>query len=160
MADAALSTVLDTAVNAVEKERNSQHKISINQVVEQLNEDDQQTESSAQATQRWHYPGDRGRESSPSEPKQPNSKEHAAKYDRRTTPLGNRNTAVCVKLLVVGYAGENDECSTNEQAHDHTEQGQAANARIHAVHPLENNGISCQETIEKTVDETEVNRHS
>lgn len=50
IADAALWTVLDDGKRCSRDRKYSQHEISINQVVEQLDEDDQKTKPSEKAT--------------------------------------------------------------------------------------------------------------
>jgi len=95
MADAALHCIkLDFSQMAIKRVNNLQHKISVNGIVEQLYENNQQSEPSKQSTERGHNPGDLVREPGPSKPEQPSSKENPADDNRRQTPSGDRNTAV------------------------------------------------------------------
>lgn len=136
-----------------------QHEIRINQIIKQLDEHNQQPEAREEATERRRNPRHVGREARPSEPEDTRREERPANNHRRETPFGHRHAGIRLQLLVVRPARkQTDVGAADEQADDHPEERQPADAGVHVVHPLVDEAVRRQEAVQQPVDETEIER--
>lgn len=129
------------------------HKIRINEVIQALQENRHEAEPAAQAGQRGHDPVDVLGVAGPREPEQPHGESDAADDDLGQTPLGHRHVVVGRQLALVARLPEHDEGAGQQLARDHAEVGQAADAQVHAVDLLEDDGVGREEEVEDAVDE-------
>lgn len=129
------------------------HQIRINEVIQALQENGHQTEAAAQAGQRGHDPVDVLGVAGPREPEQADRESNAADDDLGQAPLGHRHVVVGRQLALVARLPEDDEGAGQQLAHDHAEVGQAADAQVHAVDLLEDDGVGREEEVEDAVDE-------
>ena len=88
-----------------------QDKVGVNDVVEQLDENAQQSKSREQPAQRRDNPRNGVREPRPSEPEKSSSEEDASEDNYWQTPFWNPDTAVGSQLLLIRRVRAHDERS-------------------------------------------------
>jgi hypothetical protein len=92
----------------------------------------------------------------PAEPKDANGEANASGDDFRETPLGNRHVVVRGEFPVVSGLADEDQDAGEQLSDDHAEKRETADAEIHVVDALENEGVGGQEEVQEAVDEGHV----
>lgn len=89
----------------------------------------------------------------PCEPEEADGEGHAAHDDLGQAPLGDGPVVVGGQLALVARLAQDDQGAGEQLADDHAEVGEAADAEVHAVDLLEDDGVGGEEEVEDAVDE-------
>lgn len=89
----------------------------------------------------------------PGEPEEADGEGNAADDDLGQAPLGDGDVVVGGELALVAGLADDDESAGEQLANDHAEVGEAADAEVHAVDLLEDDGVGGEEEVEDAVDE-------
>jgi hypothetical protein len=92
----------------------------------------------------------------PAEPKDANGEADPSSDDFRETPFRDRHVVVCSEFPVVSGLADEDQDAGEQLSDDHAEKGKTADAEIHVVDALENEGIGGQEEVQEAVNEGHV----
>lgn len=122
-----------------------QHQVCVNEVIQRLQKNAEETEAGHQTRQSWHDPMHVSSISRPAEPEKAQAEGHAADDGRWKAPFRNGNAIVRRELSVVVTLGEDDICASQQHPEHHPEVREAADTGIEAVNLLENDRIGCKE---------------
>ena len=123
---------------------NLQHEISINEIIEQLQEYRQQSKAGEEAGQGGRDPVDVGPVAGPGEPEEADGEADGADHHGRQAPLGHGDVVVRRQLPLVVALGGEDVHAGEQHARDHAEEGEAADARVEAADLLEGDWVGCE----------------
>ena len=131
-----------------------EHKIRIDEIIKQAQEDSEDAEAREQTRQRGHDPGNGvPLIARPAEPEQAAREGEAAEDGDGETPFRDGDVVVVFEFADVGGVEEDHDDEGDAFAHHHAEVGEARLALVEAVFAFEDEGVSGQEEIEETVDE-------
>ena len=121
IADAALWAVRFWWVQKgkVEGTENLQHKIGVNEVIERLEEDREETEACQETGKGGHDPVDAGFVAGPPKPEQPACEGYTTHDDRGKTPFRDGHVVVRRQFSIVGWLREHNVQPGQEHSDNH-----------------------------------------
>lgn len=130
-----------------------EHEISVDKVVEGLQEDCQESETGQKTRKGRCDPVDLLLVTSPCEHEKSSREDGSSDNHRWKTPFWDGNAVVLLELADVGWLDHDDVGTGEELAGDHSEVWETTDTWVHAVDALEDDWVGGQEEVEKPVDE-------
>jgi len=138
--------------------RSSEHEVGVNDVVETLKEDEEDTSTDEDTSESWHNPVDCWVITSPGEPKEANWEEDTTNHGWRQTVFRYWDSAVGFHETVITWFEGKDHCTANELTNDETDKWKVGSSTMDVMVLDEDNRVGGKQQIKHTIDESNVER--
>ena len=157
IAEAAKNVSIDSKLAMDRGRHTCKHEIGVNNVVQALQEDQEDTSTDEDSRQSWDYPMHViWVISSPSKPKKTNREHDGSNHCWWQSILGDRDSLVRLHKTVVTWFKQPHNDTTKELSTDKSKVWQSCDSTFETVSEGEDDGEGCKEEVQHAVHESDV----